>query len=125
MDLLRDRPGRERIARNPRYFTFLRDCAPHARVVLGDARLSLADAPDHHYDLIVLDAFARCDPGAPDDPRSAALYLSKLRSRSCNRLPSATATCTWSRVLAALARDAGVLGMKEDRAPLSSGSGLR
>ena len=34
----------ERIARDQHYFTFLRDCAPGARVVLGDARISLRNA---------------------------------------------------------------------------------
>jgi spermidine synthase len=29
-----------------------------ARIVLGDARLKLRDAPDSHYGLIVIDAFS-------------------------------------------------------------------
>ena len=37
----------ERIARDPRFFTYLRDCqAESLDVVLGDARLRLRDAPD-------------------------------------------------------------------------------
>ena len=48
----------ERIAENPQYFTFLRDCYPRVRVVLGDARLSLQAAPDHRYGIIILDAFS-------------------------------------------------------------------
>lgn len=51
-------PVVERIARDPRYFTFLADCAPDAEVVLGDARLSLAGAPDETFDLLILDAFS-------------------------------------------------------------------
>jgi hypothetical protein len=47
-----------RLAKNPRYFTFMEQCAPQARIVLGDARLKLQDAPDAHYGLIVLDAFS-------------------------------------------------------------------
>jgi len=46
-----------RIARDPRLFRFLSDCAPSIPVVLGDARLTLA-AADARYDLIVLDAFS-------------------------------------------------------------------
>lgn len=42
-----------------RFFTFLPDCAAKTRVVLGDARLKLAAAPDDlRYDMIVLDAFS-------------------------------------------------------------------
>ena len=50
-------PAVERIARDPRYFTYL-TCAPGLQVVLGDARLSLARAPDRSFDLLVLDAFS-------------------------------------------------------------------
>ena len=46
-----------RIARDPRLFRFLSDCAPAAPIVLGDARLTLAAAAAR-YDLIVLDAFS-------------------------------------------------------------------
>jgi hypothetical protein len=47
-----------RIARDPSRFTFLSGCAPpDARVVMGDARLTLSDAPDGAYDIIVVDAF--------------------------------------------------------------------
>ncbi len=46
-----------RIARDPAYFRFLSVCAPDARVITGDARLTLAATPGQ-YDLIVLDAFS-------------------------------------------------------------------
>jgi hypothetical protein len=52
-------PAVERLARDERYFTFLRDS--HARslnVVIGDARLRLAAEPDGSFDLLVLDAFS-------------------------------------------------------------------
>ncbi len=52
-------PAVERIARDERYFTYLRDCrAESLEVVLGDARLRLEESPDHAYRLIVLDAFS-------------------------------------------------------------------
>ena len=51
-------PVVERIARDERFFTFLADCAPEARVVIGDARLSLRAAPDDSFDLLILDAFS-------------------------------------------------------------------
>lgn len=47
-----------KIAGDPRYFTYLSHCAPSTKVVLGDARLRLRDAPDGSYSLIVLDAFS-------------------------------------------------------------------
>jgi hypothetical protein len=47
-----------RIARDPELFTYLSSCAPNAPIVVGDARLTLADAPDGSYDLIIVDAFS-------------------------------------------------------------------
>jgi hypothetical protein len=51
-------PMIEKIARDARLFTYLSDCPPKIRVIIGDARLSLANAADHLYNLIVLDAFS-------------------------------------------------------------------
>lgn len=51
-------PVVERIARDPEYFTYLRDCAPDARIVTGDARLMLVDEPDSSFDVLLLDAFS-------------------------------------------------------------------
>jgi spermidine synthase len=47
-----------RIASDPSKFTFLSRCAPQARVVLGDARLSLARQPRGRFDLLAVDAFS-------------------------------------------------------------------
>jgi hypothetical protein len=51
-------PAVDRVARNPSYFTYLRDCAPDARSVLGDARLSLEREADGSFDVIAVDAFS-------------------------------------------------------------------
>ncbi|MGF7154059.1 spermidine synthase [Novosphingobium gossypii] len=40
------------------HFTFLRDCAPQARVVIGDARLELARVRPRTFDVLVIDAFS-------------------------------------------------------------------
>jgi spermidine synthase len=47
-----------RIARDVRFFTFLQICPPNVRIVLGDARLSFAEARDGSHGLVVLDAFS-------------------------------------------------------------------
>ena len=62
-------PDIARVARDTNYFTYLRDTPATVHVVLGDGRLSIAKAPDHAYDLIVLDAFSSdAIPTAPPDP---------------------------------------------------------
>ena len=68
-----------RVAENPRYFTFLSQCAPQAKIVLGDARLKLQDATDGEYELIALDAFNGDSIPLHLLTREAlALYLRKL-----------------------------------------------
>jgi hypothetical protein len=43
---------------DPKRFTFIRDCKPDTKIVLGDARLTLAAATDARYDVIHVDAFS-------------------------------------------------------------------
>jgi spermidine synthase len=47
-----------RIASDPKQFTFLSTCAPKAQIVLGDARLTLADQPSQKFDYLLIDAFS-------------------------------------------------------------------
>ena len=49
-------PAMVRVAQ--RRFSFLRRCAPDARIVLGDARLALVRAPARLFDVLVVDAFS-------------------------------------------------------------------
>lgn len=49
-------PDVEKLARNTEYFTYLEKCP--AEVVIGDARLSLEQVPDHHYGILILDTFS-------------------------------------------------------------------
>lgn len=51
-------PAVARIAKDPRLFTYLADCTPGARLVMGDARLSLRHEADGGFDLLILDAFS-------------------------------------------------------------------
>jgi hypothetical protein len=51
-------PAVVRIARDPNRFSYLSSCAPDVKIILGDARLTLADAPDGQYDILIVDAFS-------------------------------------------------------------------
>lgn len=57
VDFYEINPMVRRLATTSEYFTYLRDCRGDNRVIMGDARLSLKDASDARYGLIVLDAF--------------------------------------------------------------------
>jgi hypothetical protein len=45
-------------ARDPKYFTYIRNCEPDLKPVMGDARLTFAREPDGIYDLIIVDAYS-------------------------------------------------------------------
>lgn len=47
-----------RIAQNPEIFSYLQDCPPASEIIQGDARLKIQNAPDHAYDLTLVDVFS-------------------------------------------------------------------
>jgi len=49
-------PAIVNIAQNS--FTYLADCPANVEMVAGDARIQLEQAPDHSYDIIMVDAFS-------------------------------------------------------------------
>ena len=72
-------PAVAEIATSGKWFRFLPECAPKARVVLGDGRLMLAREPAAGFDLLVLDAFASDSIPTHLVTREAfKLYLEKL-----------------------------------------------
>jgi spermidine synthase len=72
-------PAIERVARTSEYFSFMDDCGYRCRVVIGDARISLARVPEHAYSLLVLDAFSSdAIPMHLMTSEAFSLYLSRL-----------------------------------------------
>jgi spermidine synthase len=105
----------ERIARDPRYFTFLRDCSPAVRVVLGDARISLKDMPDRLYGILVLDAFsADAVPVHLLTREAVQLYLSKLFDHGILVFHISSRYLDLQKVLGNVASDAGLVAMVEN-----------
>jgi hypothetical protein len=67
------------IARDTGLFHFLSACRPDVPIMLGDARLTLADAPDGVYDIIYVDAFTSdAIPIHLLTREAMAIYLRKL-----------------------------------------------
>ena len=72
-------PAIIRIARDSGLFHFLSACRPDVPIMLGDARLTLADAPDGSYDIIYVDAFTSdAIPIHLLTREAMAVYLRKL-----------------------------------------------
>lgn len=104
-------PAVVRLAQDPRYFTYLADCrADVCRVVLGDARLRMADAPDHSYGLIILDAFSGDAVPVHLLTREALqMYLQKLEPTGVLAVHVSNRYLDLHPVMQALADDAGLV----------------
>jgi hypothetical protein len=89
-------------------FTYVPECAPHARLELGDARLRIADAPDGAFDVIVVDAFSSDAIPAHLLTREAlALYLSKTSEHGIVVLHLSNRNLALVSEAARVARDVG------------------
>ncbi|HVF10409.1 MAG TPA: fused MFS/spermidine synthase [Abditibacteriaceae bacterium] len=110
MDFYEIDPNIERIARDPRLFTHLRDSRGAVRVILGDARLSLKAAPNGEYSMIALDAYSSdAIPIHLITREAMRLYLDKLEPHGILAFHISNRYFNLEPVVANLARDAGLV----------------
>ena len=103
-----------RLARDAGYFSFLKDAAVPVRVVVGDARLSLAAEPDRRFDLLVLDAFSSDAVPVHLLTREAVrVYLSKLKPGGVLVFHASSRFLRLRREVLALANDAGLVNLRQ------------
>ena len=110
-----------RIASNPRFFSFLSECAPDAGIVLGDARLTLANATQR-YDIIVIDAFSSdAIPVHLLTREAVAGYLSRLEENGVLVMHISNRHMELGRVVAAVGGAEGLVTyLKHDNRPAAS-----
>ena len=102
-------PAVERMARDTTLFTFLRDCPPEKKVVLGDGRLTLQKMPDASQDILVMDAFTSDAVPVHLLTREAlTIYLTKLRPDGVLVYHISNRYLDLKPVLAGLGADAGL-----------------
>lgn len=98
-----------KIARHPNQFGFLSHCAPAAKIILGDARLTLAEQQTSAFDYLLIDAFSSDTIPIHLLTREAiALYMSRLKSDGLLVIHISNRHLELQSVVAALARDANV-----------------
>ena len=113
-------PTVEHIARDTRYFTFLRDCPPRVKVILGDARLSLAQTPRQHFNLLVLDAFSSdVIPIHLLTREALQLYLENLDPHGVIAINISNRYLDLGPVVDNLARDAGLISLQRQDASVT------
>ena len=106
----------EKLARDPNRFRYIDQCAPNVPVVLGDARLTLAESPDQ-YDLIVLDAFTSdAIPIHLVTREAMAIYLSRLAPRGIVMLHISNRHMELASVVAGIAHANGLVSRHNNRA---------
>ena len=116
-------PVVERIAREPKYFTYLQHSRGHIDIVLGDGRLSMEQRDSGPYDLIVLDAFSSdAIPVHLLTREAVALYLSRLRFDGMIAVHISNRYLHLERLLKATADDGGLVALGNyDRQNLDCG----
>ncbi|MGH7720830.1 MAG: fused MFS/spermidine synthase [Gemmatimonadaceae bacterium] len=116
-------PEMARIARDSTLFTYLLDSRARIDVVFGDARLTLARAPEREFQLIVLDAFSSdAIPIHLITREALAVYLSRLTADGLLVFHISNRYLDLKPVLAELAADAAlVAAVQSDAAPSSDG----
>lgn len=111
-------PAIVEIAQDTRYFTFLSDCsASPYRMILGDGRLRLREAPSAHYGLLILDAFSSDSvPAHLVTSQALDLYLSKLAPDGLLAFNISNRYLNLEPLLSGLAGRAGLAAfIREDR----------
>jgi len=105
----------EKMARDPNHFSYISKCAPNVPIVLGDARLTLAEAKDK-YDLIVLDAFTSdAIPIHLMTRESMAIYLDALAPHGIVLLHISNRHMELSSVVAGIAHANGLVSLVNNR----------
>lgn len=101
-----------------RDFTFLSDCAPQARVEMGDARLTLARAAPASFDVLAMDAFSSDSVPLHLLTREAfGTYLRALSPRGVLLVHISNRYLELEPAVAAVARSHGLAAMIRDDNP--------
>ncbi len=96
-------------ASNPKYFTYLRDSKAAVDIVLGDARLTIADQPNNRFGLIVLDAFSSdAIPVHLLTKEAFQLYLTKLEPHGVLAVHISNRYLNLDPVLYAISKELGL-----------------
>ena len=108
------------LARDDRYFTFVRDSAADVRVALGDARMSLAKEPPRSFDLLILDAFSSdAIPVHLITRQALQLYSRVLEPNGVLVFHISNRYIDLEPVVGDLAADAGLVALTENETKIS------
>jgi hypothetical protein len=108
-------PVVDRLARDPRWFTYIHDAPVPLRTVLGDGRLSLAADTTQKFDVLVLDAYSSdAIPVHLLTREAMRLYVERLAPGGVLAFNLSNRHLDLRPVLAALAKDQGLVSRLHD-----------
>ena len=107
-----------KIASDPDQFTYLSECTPGAEIVLGDGRLTLADKPAEHFNLLLIDAFSSDSiPTHLLTVEAVELYLSRLSEDGVLVIHVSNRHLDLTRVVARISANLGVPALYQFYSP--------
>jgi hypothetical protein len=111
-----------KIATDRSQFRFLSTCAPQARLILGDARLTLAKEPRGLFDNLLVDAFSSDSIPVHLLTREAiALYMDRLTIDGLLTIHISNRHMELASVIGALSRDLGLVARVKHYSPPDGG----
>lgn len=106
------------IAENPAYFSYISQCNPKTRMVVGDARLSLEKEPDQKFDLYIVDAFSSDSiPIHLLTQEAIGLYFKKLKPNGILALHITNRHLALKKVLSDHAKRLGLSALIQEFKP--------
>lgn len=103
-------------------FTYLSDCAPQAKVRLGDARIELAELPKASFDVLAIDAFSSdAIPLHLLTDEAFGVYLDALSPKGVLAVHISNRFIELEPVLAAQAKERGLAAMIREDIPQTDG----
>ena len=119
-------PVMEEVARNPKFFTYLSGSKADIKVVIGDARHTLSEAPPHYYDVIINDAYLGGDAPKHLLTREAfELYSDTLKPHGILVINATTNDKALLPAIAKLTQDAGFFGVYQYHEPANTTDTVR
>ena len=114
-----------RIARDPRKFTYLAECAGDSPIIIGDARLQIEKLPPAQFDILVIDAFSSdAIPLHLLTDEAIGVYLDALSPKGLLLVHISNRYIDLEPILSAVARRRGLAAALRDDIPVGENAAL-
>ena len=114
-----------KLATDPAVFSYVAQCRPDVRIMVGDARLKLAEQPAHRFDLLAIDAFSSDAIPLHLLTREAfATYFHTLSAHGVLLVHVSNRFLDLEPVVAGIARDLGLSARQFVYVPSTDDAGL-